>query len=118
MMKFLIDVCLGVLIEKKLSESFNYDFKNIRDIDSQMEDTNILKIAYNEKKIIITSDKDFGELIFKNKMKHHGILLLKFDDLPFNNRVDAIINILKNYNKYLDNNFCVYHNNKLRIKKL
>lgn len=117
-MKFLLDVCLGVLIEKKLSESFNYDFKNIRDIDAQMEDSDILKIAYNENRIVITSDKDFGELVFKNKMKHHGVLLLKFDDLPFKDRADVIINILKNYNIHLDNNFCVYHNNKLRIRKL
>ena len=37
--------------------------------------------AEQEQRVILTSDKDFGELVFRDGLTSHGIVLLRLDDL-------------------------------------
>ena len=48
----------------------------ISKINPEIADSDILKLANNEDAVIITMDKDFGELVFKIHSSHKGILLL------------------------------------------
>lgn len=41
-------------------------------------DTEVLKTAYNEQRVLVTEDKDFGELVYRLKKEVHGIILLRF----------------------------------------
>ena len=43
-----------------------------------LDDSNVLKLAYERKRILITFDKEFGYLVFKKKIKSFGVLLLRF----------------------------------------
>lgn len=45
-------------------------------------DSHWLDLAANEQRVILTSDKDFGELIFRDRLASFGIILLRLDDLP------------------------------------
>ena len=36
-----------------------------------------LKEAEGEQRLILTSDKDFGELVFRDQLNSHGIILLR-----------------------------------------
>jgi predicted nuclease of predicted toxin-antitoxin system len=49
---------------------------SIKKLNREMSDLDILKLANEEHALIITMDKDFGELIYKQFSFHHGILLL------------------------------------------
>jgi len=60
-LKFLIDVGVGKGIEKYLREK-GYDTETVRDIDSRMEDEKIIHAAVAENRMVVTMDKDFGEL--------------------------------------------------------
>ena len=82
-----------------------------------MRDVEILKIAMEDKRTVITMDKDFGELIFNSGKKHFGVLLLRLDDANGEEKVYVVKEIIENYEKDLKNNFCVYQNSKLRVKK-
>jgi predicted nuclease of predicted toxin-antitoxin system len=62
-MKFLIDVGVGKKVEEIL-KSKGYDAKSVLDVDPEMSDLAILQLASTEKRIVITMDKDFGELVF------------------------------------------------------
>lgn len=43
-----------------------------------LSDSKILDLANKEGRIVITFDKDFGQLVFKQKRKTKGLLLLRF----------------------------------------
>ncbi|MBW2709266.1 MAG: DUF5615 family PIN-like protein, partial [Deltaproteobacteria bacterium] len=58
-LKFLIDVGVGKGIENYLREE-GYDAKAAGDIDSRMEDENIIHTALTENRMVVTMDKDFG----------------------------------------------------------
>ncbi len=115
-LKLLIDVGVGKKVEEWLRAE-NYNAKLIRDIDSRMSDVEILKIAMFEERFIITMDKDFGELIYKSKWTHSGVLLLRLEDERAKEKIKAIEAILKNYTPEIIDKFCVFKNNKLRIRK-
>lgn len=39
-------------------------------------DTQVLQIAFDRKAVLLTEDKDFGELVHRLRMPHCGILLV------------------------------------------
>ena len=72
---YLVDVCLGVIVERGISKPLpQYSFKFVRNINPKMQDTEILNLANEEDRVIITSDKDFGELVFRNKKEQRAIV--------------------------------------------
>ena len=115
-LKFLVDVGVGKKVESFLIDS-GHDVKSVRQIDHRMKDSEILRIANAEKRIVITMDKDFGELIFNSGLSYFGVLLLRLDDSEADEKVEVIKEIFTKYENSLSNNFCVYQNSRLRIKK-
>ena len=112
--KFIIDVGVGRSVEEWLkSQEFNV---TIGSANPEMKDFEIIKLANMEDGIIITMDKDFGELVFREKNKHKGILLLRLEDAMSEEKLAAIQNIIPEHLRKLKNNFSVYQNGKLRTR--
>jgi len=40
------------------------------------------ELAEREQRVILTFDKDFGELVFRGGLTSHGVVLLRLDNLP------------------------------------
>ena len=114
--RFIVDMGVSKKVEEWLSTN-DYDIKAIRDFDPRMKDRDILKLAVTEKRMVITMDKDFGELVFNSGLDHSGVLLLRLEDAKSDEKVKIIQEILLKYEDKLKNNFCVYQHGKLRIKK-
>ena len=113
--KFIIDVGVGRSVEEWLkSQEFNVVI--IGSINPEMKDFEIIKLANMEDGIIITMDKDFGELVFREKNKHKGILLLRLEDAMSEEKLAAIQNIIPEHLRKLKNNFSIYQNGKLRTR--
>ena len=72
-MKFLVDVCIGAATENLLKQNLIHDLLFVRDINAKMKDDEIVNIAAKQERIVITADKDFGELVHQKRMKNHGI---------------------------------------------
>ena len=90
-LKFLADENIPLDVVNILKRD-GIDIKSISEIDLGLEDEAILKLANKENMVIITFDKDFGELVFKDRKKSKGIILLQFH--PQNIRY--IASVLKN----------------------
>ncbi|MEO8109304.1 MAG: DUF5615 family PIN-like protein [Ginsengibacter sp.] len=114
-MKIIIDVGVGRIVEEWLSQQ-GLNVIVISKINPKMSDADIVSLANTENAIIITMDKDFGELVFKNQSSYKGILLLRLEDAVAEEKLAAIQNIFTLYETRLQDNFCVYQNGKLRIR--
>ena len=115
-LKFLVDVGVSIKVERWLI-NHGYDTKSVRDINPQMLDEEILRIAVSEKRMVITMDKDFGELVYNSGLPHTGVLLLRLEEAASEEKVKVIENILGKYSNNLLNKFCVFKDEKLRIRK-
>lgn len=116
-LKFIVDVGVGKAIEKYLQEE-GYDTKAVREINPSMEDEQIIRTAASENRIVITMDKDFGELVYHSSMKHCGVLLLRLEDATGPEKLEVIKFIITNYSDRITNCFCVFQNDKFRIRKI
>ncbi len=114
--RFLVDIGVSKNVEAWLSLN-GYDIKTIREINPRMPDEKILALAVSEKRMVITMDKDFGELVFHSGLSHAGVLLLRLEDATAQEKVMVIEKILSGYSDRLLNNFCVFQDGKLRIRK-
>lgn len=116
-MKFLVDECVGHSVAQWLNQN-NFDAISIYDATPGINDNLVLKQAFSENRILITSDKDFGEMIFKNNQEHCGILLLRLIDERPANKIQILSIVLQNHAQDLMGNFVVATEKTIRITKL
>lgn len=114
-LKSLVDVGVGKSVEDWLRKEGRHTLA-VRDRDPGMEDFEILKWAVQEERLVITTEKDFGELGFQSKNPHKGILLLRLEDVPSSEKVKIVEFIFNLYGDQLVKNFSVYQNGQLRIR--
>lgn len=89
---------------------------SISEGSSGIKDADVLAIAFKNKCLLITEDKDFGELTYRLKLKHKGILLIRLGDLPRNERIELAAELVENRYDVLFNNFSVLDKRGARIK--
>ncbi len=70
-MQFLVDECTGPAVAWWLRQR-NHDVFSVYEQSRGADDGNILQRAVAESRILITNDKDFGELIYRGKKPHRG----------------------------------------------
>lgn len=114
-MKFLLDVGVGKKVEDWLRD-YGCDVLSVRDMDPRAKDSQILQWAVELQRMIITMDKDFGELVYNSGLVHAGVLILRLEDADGDTKVEAIRQIIENYSDKMASRFCVYQEGKLRIR--
>lgn len=115
-MKFLLDENVDfpvALFLRKLS----FDVKTITETEPSIKDNAVLDLANREDRILITNDKDFGKLIFKEKFQHKGVIFLRLEDESSRAKIERLTELLSNYTDKLVNNFVVVTENKIRINE-
>ena len=88
-MKFLVDECTGPVVAKWL-KNLHHDVFSVYDEARGLDDESIINKANEENYILITNDKDFGELIFRLKKLHKGVILLRLEDERTANKIVSI----------------------------
>ena len=114
-MKFLVDVGVGKIAETELKRN-DYDVKSVRDLDPRMQDIDILYLAAEEQRIVITMDKDFGELVYRDGLSHAGVVLFRMEDATGLEKASVLINLLAQHANKMQGHFCVYQNGRLRVR--
>jgi predicted nuclease of predicted toxin-antitoxin system len=89
---------------------------SISEISSGIKDSEVLKITAETQSLLITEDKDFGELAYRLKLVHHGILLIRLSDIPRKERISIVADTIEKHFDQLLCNFSVINKSGLRIK--
>lgn len=117
MPKFLVDESAGKGVAGELKR-LGFDAVYVGDIMRGAKDRDVLKRAYGENRVLITNDKDFGELVFKQKIKSKGVILLRLDDERTTIKKEYIGKLLDNFLNKIENRFVVVTEDSIRIRKL
>ena len=112
-MKFLVDANLGRKFTSLIKEA-GYDITFINDVMVKASDEDVLALAKHENRILITNDKDFGELVFKLNKPSGGIILLRTLITDPEKRFKMVKGVL---NK-AKGKFIVVEDKKIRIRNL
>jgi predicted nuclease of predicted toxin-antitoxin system len=114
-MRFIVDESSGTAVIQYL-RSAGHDVLAIAEEMPQATDYDILIRAAGEGRILVTNDKDFGELVFRSGQAHRGVLLLRLHDESATNRVKMVKAVLVRYASRLEGSFTVATEGAVRIR--
>ncbi len=113
-MLFLVDESTGKKLALILANEL--DVLYVGDILQSSTDEQVLSFAQKHKRILITNDKDFGELIYRLKKPSCGVLLLRIPDNSPQEKASIILRLLKKIN--ITGKFVVVTKNGIRLRML
>jgi len=102
----------------KILRAHGYDVKSIAEDNFGITDIEVLNIAQSEDRIILTLDKDYGELIFRYKANNPpAVIFYRYKGVSPEFAGTTLINILNDQYISLSNVFTVIEQNNLRQRK-
>jgi predicted nuclease of predicted toxin-antitoxin system len=114
-LRVLVDVGVGRAVEDWFRQN-GHDVQSVRDRDPKMDDADILAWALAELRLVVTMDKDFGELVYHSGQPHAGVLLLRLESANGAEKARIVEEIVRIYGDQLPGNFAVYQDGRLRIR--
>ena len=116
MFKFLADENIAPrVIEALRKEGFNV-LSVYQEKLSRASDEKLLKFAQKERQIILTHDKDFGNLIHRPYQTHGGVILLRLRNQFPQNVISHLIPFLKKIKpQKIKNRLVIFQEGKIRI---
>ena len=117
MPKFIVDECTGMAVVYFLRQQ-GYDTIAVSEIMPQAIDVDILRRAVAEERIVVTNDKDFGDMVYRDKRVHAGVLLLRLGDDRAEVKVRMVAAVLADHIDELANSFVVVTEQNIRIRPM
>lgn len=99
MMKFLTDVNASGAVAAWLTKA-GFDVAQVSAVDTCMTDEEILRWANREQRVIVTTDKDFEEMVWREGKRHCG--LLRIENLPRYQRQSLLEYVLAHHSGELE----------------
>ncbi len=114
-MKFLLDQNADARLLTYLRQ-LGHDATQIRrTYPLSTPDPEVLSLAYQEKRILITGDRDFGEWVFRFKHPHAGVIFLRLGKYaPLDLKIARLSFVLTHYKDQLDQ-FIVVKRETIRV---
>lgn len=115
-MRFLVDECTGPAVARWLTEQ-GHDAFSVFDEAPGIPDREVIRRAYDERRILITNDKDFGEKVYREGYPHCGVVLLRLDNERSVNKISVLQNLLSEYAGRLSDRFVVVTQEQARFSR-
>ena len=80
-------------------------------------DNVVLKLANERGAVLVTEDKDFGELVFRQRLVHAGVILIRLAGTPAEAKGQRLARALADHEREVGGSFCVLTPGLLRIRK-
>ena len=114
-MKFLVDVCAGSRYMRETLAELGHDAIFAADIDPGASDETLLALSVEQGRILVTEDKDFGNLVFVFGLPHAGIV--RFAELESSEEASALEYLINNYAAEMQSGaMIVVTPNRIRIR--
>ena len=115
-MRFLADECLdGRLLARLQAEGL--DVASVRDLCRGASDREVLALARHERRVLLTEDKDFGELALRAEADATGVVLFRDLGASIDESWTALQSLLTRHPDGLDRSFVVIRGRRIRIRR-
>ncbi|MBO3840562.1 MAG: DUF5615 family PIN-like protein [Thermoproteota archaeon] len=114
-MRLLLDESIGIKVYSKLKQ-MGFDVVSVIHSMRGADDEEIIRKAIDEKRVIVTNDKDFGWLA--SLYKPPGVILLRLKDERTENKIKIITYVIEKHRGSILGNILVASEKKIRIRQL
>lgn len=116
-MKFLADENIDKAIVERLREN-NHIVIYVLEIGPSISDEEVIQQANQERAILLTADKDFGELVFRQKRILTGVILIRLAGLSAQHKAEIVTTTIREHTNEIAQAFTVIAFGTVRIRKL
>lgn len=115
-MKFLLDVCAASRSLQAALIELGHDVLSAVEVAPRASDDELLAMALAEERVLLTEDKDFGELVFVRRLPHPCII--RFTDMPVREKVAAMVDLIERYQEAMEEgSIIVVTRHRVRIRR-
>ena len=116
-LKFLADESCDFAFARVLRQ-VGYDVTAIVEFMPGATDLKVLETAYEERRILLTEDKDFGEWVFAHERATVGILLVRYPANMRSQMTQAMVELVREHGTELRNHYVVLEPGRARIRTI
>ncbi len=92
-----------------------HDVLSAVEVAPRASDDELLAMALAQQRVLITEDKDFGELVFVRRLPHPCII--RFTDMPRAEKVAAMLDLIERHEEDMgESTMIVVTRNRVRIR--
>nr|VFJ69528.1 MAG: Predicted nuclease, contains PIN domain, potential toxin-antitoxin system component [Candidatus Kentron sp. FW] len=115
-MKFVADESLDAGIASRLRQD-GYDVLDITEMVPGIPDTEVLRIANAHSALLLTADRDFGELVFRRHLVSNGVILIRLAGLSTEHKAEIVSSAIAQHSEELRKSFVVITAGMIRIRR-
>ena len=92
-----------------------HDVVAVAEISARADDQRVIEMVLKEKRVLLTEDKDFGQLVFAHKQPSAGVILVRYPTNARRNLPDAVVDLVTRKEAVVYGQFVVLRPGRLRI---
>ena len=89
----------------------------VAELDPGIDDETVLLRSRQTNAILLTADKDFGELVFRQHLVHTGVLLIRLAGIEPDAKAALVATIFDRHGEELGTGFAVLSERSFRLRK-
>jgi predicted nuclease of predicted toxin-antitoxin system len=93
-----------------------HNVEYVAEKDSGITDDEVLEMANENTALLLTADKDFGELVFRQRRVTSGVVLIRLAGLSSTRKAEIVVSAIKEHGTELRNSFSVITPGAVRIR--
>ena len=113
-MRFLADESCDFAVVRALRRA-GFDVLCISESTPRAEDSEVIRLALREERILLTEDKDFGRLVYSHGQETLGVIFLRFPTFARKQISRDVVNLVKQEGEKLAGSFATVQPGRIRI---
>lgn len=94
-----------------------HDVLYVAEMELGISDDVVLQRANEHQALLVTEDKDFGELVFRQELVHGGVVLVRLFNVSSETKAAVIAGVFAEHGEELQTAFTVISSGMVRIRK-
>jgi predicted nuclease of predicted toxin-antitoxin system len=115
--RWLIDECVDADLVVTLRTS-GHDVISMSDVGPRATDTEVMDRAESEGRLLLTEDKDFGDLVFRQARPVPGLVLLRIDSSRKSHKGPRLMAAIERFGESLLGRYTVVEDSRFRSRPL
>ena len=113
-MKFLADESCDFSVVRALRTA-GYDVLAVSESSPGLEDSIVIKLAIKQKRVLLTEDGDFGQLVFAHGLKIASVIFMRYPVFARSQQAHDIVKFIKKHGDKITGCFVVAQPGRTRI---
>lgn len=113
-MRFLADESCDFAVVRALRAT-GHDVLAVAELASGSDDAIVMDMAHHENRVLLTEDKDFGQLVYAHSQRSSGVILIRYPASARKTLPNAMVDLVSELASDLIGNFVVISPGRVRI---